>query len=555
MPSTVDTSSGRAAIRFCQGLLYPRIESDSRVDRDRRILLQSESVKNSDLADSLPNVDTRLIPPRFKWLKRFGVAAALLVVALVLLRSWWGYAAHRRLNAQIEQYRAAGQLVFAEEFDAELDAIADAENAAVLYERAMEVYVGTSQSGILLPTFQDDPSAFQSNRAVAEELMTANTQALRLIREARSRPKVAWSERLATDSKHPSWHSTQRMIARVLWFAITFQMLEGNHAEAVHTLRDYVAFNDAVDAYPTVISSLVAWVWHALSFTLIEEYGAELRVREGDSGEDVQNTPAPREDIEQLIRDLLADDSMHHNLARSEHGSRAWALQEVSTSGVVERYTWQALGSRSIPFWEHAINFVTRPMIVLDTARSINLSTFAAQAVLEDTWPLAKSHFAPTRLGGSFLQRLSHPVTRDMNGQLYGVAQRGAEMFFRCLARRRMAAIALAIRLYAVDHGERPTDMTALSPHYFPELPRDPFAIEEATFGYRPLADRPFLYSVGLDGKDNEGKQVLTPNGRRDGKRSDILFYLEPEAPDTSVPEAGDHDQNIENDQGEQPQE
>ena len=118
-----------------------------------------------------------------------------------------------------------------------------------------------------------------------------------------------------------------------------------------------------------------------------------------------------------------------------------------------------------------------------------------------------------------------------------------------------MAAIALAIRLYAVDHGERPTDMTALSPRYFPELPRDPFAIEEATFGYRPLADRPFLYSVVLDGKDNEGKRVLTPNGRRDRQRSDIPFYLEPENADPSGAEAGDDDQDVESDERENAQE
>lgn len=46
------------------------------------------------------------LPPRFWWLKRLLILSGVLVVALICLRVWWGYEAHRRLMAEIETYRA-----------------------------------------------------------------------------------------------------------------------------------------------------------------------------------------------------------------------------------------------------------------------------------------------------------------------------------------------------------------------------------------------------------------------------------------------------------------
>ena len=73
-----------------------------------------------------------LVPKRYRWLKRLMILCGALLVGLVLLRWWWGFEANRRLQAQIEQYRAAGQPVYVSEFDAELDAVPDEENAALL---------------------------------------------------------------------------------------------------------------------------------------------------------------------------------------------------------------------------------------------------------------------------------------------------------------------------------------------------------------------------------------------------------------------------------------
>ncbi len=76
-----------------------------------------ESVSKAGLAEW---PDGEPIPPRYWWLKRIGVVCLALLLALAALRWWWGWDAHRRLQAEIERYRAAGQLVYAREYDAEL---------------------------------------------------------------------------------------------------------------------------------------------------------------------------------------------------------------------------------------------------------------------------------------------------------------------------------------------------------------------------------------------------------------------------------------------------
>lgn len=55
------------------------------------------------IADEVP------FPPRYWWLKRIVVAYAVLFVALLTLRLWWGHVAHHRLETEIAKYKAAGE--------------------------------------------------------------------------------------------------------------------------------------------------------------------------------------------------------------------------------------------------------------------------------------------------------------------------------------------------------------------------------------------------------------------------------------------------------------
>ena len=92
---------------------------------------------------------------------------------------------------------------------------------------------------------------------------------------------------------------------------------------------------------------------------------------------------------------------------------------------------------------------------------------------------------------------------------------------FRNLAWRRMAATALAIRLYQLDHGQRPADLAQLVPEYLPAVPLDPFNPTGGPLRYRPAATPPILYSVHEDGVDDGGEY----DTRRWGP--DLDFFLD----------------------------
>jgi hypothetical protein len=93
------------------------------------------------------------------------------------------------------------------------------------------------------------------------------------------------------------------------------------------------------------------------------------------------------------------------------------------------------------------------------------------------------------------------------------------------LAARKMAATALAIRLHEIDTGSRPEKLADLVGKYLPTLPTDPFAADGRPLGYLPKADKPRLYSINEDGKDDSGEFALDRWGDMRQAR-DLVFFL-----------------------------
>jgi hypothetical protein len=113
---------------------------------------------------------------------------------------------------------------------------------------------------------------------------------------------------------------------------------------------------------------------------------------------------------------------------------------------------------------------------------------------------------------------------------------------YQHLAERRMAAVALAVRLYRADHAGRwPESLDELVPAYLPLAPIDPFAAggrplhylrntpgwdippalaaAESSYvpppGTGPFLGGPVVYSVGEDCTDNGGSRRLRPTLHR----------------------------------------
>jgi len=103
-------------------------------------------------------------------------------------------------------------------------------------------------------------------------------------------------------------------------------------------------------------------------------------------------------------------------------------------------------------------------------------------------------------------------------------------MHFRILTDRRLAATALAIRLFVIDHiGAFPRSLNELVPSYLPAVPMDPMAVGNRPIGYLPRAEHPVIYSVGFNGAD-DGASEAALRGEFgelcEWQRFDRVFYL-----------------------------
>jgi hypothetical protein len=104
---------------------------------------------------------------------------------------------------------------------------------------------------------------------------------------------------------------------------------------------------------------------------------------------------------------------------------------------------------------------------------------------------------------------------------------------FRTLTLRRIATLALAIRLYRVDHNEQwPASLAALTPAYLPKIPTDPFSPTSSEIRYRTDSPGgPILYSVGINGTDENGSELPAhpvPGGFTSNQWDclDVVFHL-----------------------------
>jgi len=85
--------------------------------------------------------------------------------------------------------------------------------------------------------------------------------------------------------------------------------------------------------------------------------------------------------------------------------------------------------------------------------------------------------------------------------------------------------VEFALRAYRLDHHHYPQTLSELAPNYLREVPEDPFSAHQPLH-YKITGKGYMLYSIGPDGRDNGGKQVLEKRIDADS-RGDIVADLE----------------------------
>lgn len=300
----------------------------------------------------------------------------------------------------------------------------------------------------------------------------------------------------------------QRELARLLHGAALLAHEEGDDGEAIARAREVLFVGRAADRLPpTLVAHLVSLGIRALGCDAVIQLAPDLNVGPaggvGDAPPDGgAGRAAPRAQVSELIAELLDDAEPVEGLRRSLRGERVEFFDTIDAilQGRMGTAAGSApLGGATAPSGVQL--FFARPMFRRNAEAMARHVTALLAALDAPDWPTfdrrtaAPSAALATPSRSQFLVAMAAPSLH-----------RGVEMSYRARADRRMAAVALAARLYALDHaGRLPATLDDLVPTYLPSVPRDPMAAGNRPLGYVADGDRPRVYNVGEDGADDGG--------------------------------------------------
>ena len=494
----------------------------------------------------VPDLDRPVV--KFRWLKRIGWAVGLLLLVLVCVRWWWGVYANRQLQAEIDRITAAGEPILLEDFAQ--PSIPDADNAAIpLIEAATiaESLAGPPLSPVDLAQI-DDKRFFEAHARIKA-----------LIRDARSRRDCVWPVlRPVASGVDLAWHfltyerpSVYVRLGRYLAEAAKRQHHAGNDAAAAETIGDMLFVARRLEAPPALLFGwLVANGVRAYATQSIQDLLASLNIAGSEAEAGIR--PAARDQIEAMIGQLLDEAPSVECFAaalRAERRSPAEVGRAVSKRWFVGPGLLYGPGESVV--WQRAAYLALKPAFVLDCVRAMGKADAVARAAMAPNRPDAQAALGKGYMGFSILHRANEFLSVTMDGPWRGTL----DTRFRAAARNRMTAVALAMRLYELDHGRLPAKLDDLVPDYLAQLPADPFATDGRPIAYEPKAvaqsyvfyDRrtwrrttvppgpphPVLYTVGPDGRDDRG------SGRsfvyRPDSTGDTVFYLDEYRPESEA--------------------
>jgi hypothetical protein len=500
----------------------------------------------------------------WRWTKRLTLLGVGLFVALVVVHGMLGWRAAAAWEADLAAYRAAGDPILASDFVG--PAVPDAENAAVavralakgidVQSEAWQAFDGDRNTvhpagtGVRFPLTADE-------RAVMDRVVGENVALLRGLPAALARPRVDWGMSttspvmLNADMSHLS---PARSAGRVLMAAAAHAA--GDDDAALGHLTTLLALSRVVDRQPFLISHLVSLGIGALAAEaatglapslLVTDESAEgnrpgLVVSDADFARVGPPPPRPasRARVAALIAAFLDDTDLVVTRRRAIEGERMSAVDAAlavsdgrlaltGVSGPIDaRRQWAAKAS----------GYTLRPMALNDARIMARHLTAVRDASAAPDFPSCAA--ACPR---ESIEELTAPHQLHMLASVLLPAWgRAAQQDYKAIADRRMTAVALAARLYALDHdGRLPPTLGDLVPRYLPAVPIDPLTAGKP-LGYRPDGDRPVVYSVGENGRDDGGTEV-TPqmSWRQKREQCDEVRQLRHQ-PRPAEPGAGDPD-------------
>lgn len=488
----------------------------------------------------------RPIPPRFWWLKRLSSAFFLLLVTLVVVCFSWDRHSRRALAAFIVEHRALGEAMLVD--DIPTPSVPDHENGAklILAAAALSEKLDVQNA----PGIRDfcNLSAVRAFQPLAFHAIDQRAEILCELLDLEMRRGTDWG----IVHSHPLINlnfthlSDVRTVEKLICAAALVEHERLNGALAL----DYLGAGLEVGAqlrgshHIVMIDLMVAVACDALVSNSVHAIAPTLVV------DDHSSTAASRAQVVALIRKLLDESKVRQAARHAFLGERLWTLD---TFKYIESSPGAAAGAIGIPMSTGALKF---PAMRLDCLRVANRQSRMADAMLAETYPAAGA------LSAYEVTESANPVSavaKWFSLVLESNLQTAAQLHYRGLTERRMAAVALAVRLFVLDHGRLPESLAELVPDYLPSVPRDALAADDRPIGFVTSDGLPRLYSVGMNGLDDGGK-IEFENGFPEYSRDEIIFFLcePPMSPHADLYgeyrlfQAFEDDQDIETDGGQE---
>jgi hypothetical protein len=426
----------------------------------------------------------------WRWVRR--AAAVLLVLALLVtvFQAAWSLRAQAGLDAKIAALRAAGEPMLLQDLTART--LPDEQNAALDYlEAAKLVRTGTAAWDNRTGKWSAPVHPYRTalGRALLATIASENAPAVDRARRARAKPDAAWP--VVWTSPAASLLLPELAPQRTLFVAVESTALAahaaGDDVRAMELCEGSLHHARMLGRHPTLIGTLVALGITGGTAQAIELIAADL-------------SPEGRDPARRVIVALLDEAPARAAMHAALHAERAMLYDNAryAIGNGFDVFTgapdpWASLGTKAL-----------RPVLWRDLNAGI--------AYMGDV--IAASGAATTAPGYRSREPAHPTATRNPYINLVSAVphlERVHETHFRVSTGRRMAAIALAVRLYALDHdGRLPATLDELVPVYLPHVPRDAMDITEAPLRYMPNADPPVIYSVGPNGVDDGGKGEQT---------------------------------------------
>lgn len=463
------------------------------------------------------NATVEAVAQRRRWRWPRGLFLSLLAWVLLLggVRLWWGQYAEGRLAAALAASRDAGLLL---EIDGlELAGIRDAENGAYWLTAASRLLTGVSflvlrsdAVGYCDFVDLDAPSATARLGLAPGDLQRDYIRkyvgVYAHLRAARGCAAREWPIPLTSPLANTMLPQVGWLfeLARFAAVGAAASFAAGDHAAALEQIRDGLALaGHTRDPRLFLLGWLAAHAMDCIVLGAIEvAVGDILLCGEADA---VGRGPATRAQVEALIAELLDESSL----------DAAWR-EMLRIEALEMRDSLDTIARGAAPLMVAGLSFIPPPMNALFAPglklRAARLQgPYDALAVARQDRPLAAN-------------ALDDQTEHDSSlaGVLTGAGALGFRNWtqavlvdYRTRCRRRMAACALAIRLYELDMGTRPARLSELVPDYLYAVPTDLLDPRRGPLSYLPDAKPPRLYSVGSDGLDDRGSSQPRPGERR----------------------------------------